>query len=87
MEENKNKKGEYWCCDNPKCNKVLAGYFDGNEFRTKTINGQEIVITEFETAKLTAKCQHCGYENVFSGKQTILDDMAMEEWEGDPNRK
>lgn len=72
MNKNNGDNKGYWHCVNPNCNKVLAGYFDGNEFRTKTINGQEIIITDFGAAEITAKCQHCGYENVFNGKQELL---------------
>ncbi len=61
------QRNEYWKCE--KCGKVLSGHFDGDEYRTKTINGQEIVIKDFGTAKLEAICQNCGYENVFDGKK------------------
>lgn len=65
-----------WKCD--KCGKVLSGYFDGDEYKTKTLNGQEIVIKNFGAAKLEAICQDCNHKNVFDGKRFYADDHRDE---------
>ena len=72
------KDKRFWRCENPKCKRVLSGYFDNGEFGTKTVNGQEIKITDIETVELTAICKECGHENYFNGRYELLSEEATE---------
>ena len=68
------KKQEFWRCQNPEkdCDKVLAGFFDGNELRVQAINEQEIVISDFGAAEITTICKKCGYKNHFNRKNSLI---------------